>query len=299
MNAPEIIPLDLSPVTATVDLPHSARQLVVANTTYLALAEAFGTIETQAEAEEANAMLKEVKADAKYIEEMLEGIVGPFKAGIARITALFRPQLNDRAAAEKVLKEKLVAFKALSDKRQAEERQKAEAERRRLANEATEKVAADRARAEEQARAERALAEEADRKRSAALAEGNAAAAAEAAAAAAAANERAQAVVADAEASAQTALFEAEVSAPVVPVQAKLAGSSFRDNWVAELADGFDADKAKAAIVAAIGLGDTQLLAFLDINESVLNQAAKSYKTNLKVPGYVAANRQVMASRRK
>ena len=302
MNAPEIItrnPPDLSPVAVTVDLPPMARQLVAAGVTYLSLAQAFGTIESAEEAAEANALLKDVKADAENIEKMYQGIVEPFMLGVARIRSLFKPQIDDRVEAEKVLKEKLVAFKVLSDKRQEEERQRAEAERRRLANEATQKAAAERARAEEKAREERARAEEADRQREAALAEGDAAAAAEAAAVAAAANERAKSVVADAEVVAQTAVFEAEISAPAVPVRTKLAGSSFRDNWVVELADGFDEDKAKTAIVAAIALGRPEMLAFLSIDESALKQSAKSYKANFSVPGFVAVNRPIMSSRRK
>lgn len=79
------------------------------------------------------------------------------------------------------------------------------------------------------------------------------------------------------------------VAAPVAPTYAKAAGVSKRDNWKAKVTDLHALVKAAAK--------DKSLLAYLQANDSALNNRAKADKQTLNIPGVVAWNDSVISGR--
>lgn len=264
----------------------------------LAVARAY-IIDSPEMAIEANKELKLVKARITRLKELKSGFVAPAKQIIANAEALFDPAIDANLLAETFLKGQLTDFDAKQRQLADEARRAREAEERRARQEAEAKAAAERARAEEQAKEARRQAEEAEAARRKAESDGNARAAAAAAAEAAKALARAHAATENGEAKAQQMeLAASAMPSSVVEHEAvKLEGFSTRENWVAELVDGFDEDRVKREVCAAIGTGRSDLLALVKLDLPAANRLAKALKRSMNVPGLKAVNRPVAASR--
>lgn len=269
----------------------------------LELARAY-TIVDDDDARAANGELKARIAAIEWLENRKAGFVRPAHEIVANAEALFDEPINQNKLAVKDLKTRLLAYTTEKQRLADEARRQADETARKARQEAEAKAAAERARAEEIAAGARREAEEAEARRKQAEAEGNARAAAAAASDAAKATAKAESVVENAEAKAQeTILTAAAAPAVVAAPPVKLAGFSTRDNWTAEVAPGFTEEQALRAIVVACAGGNpmterTDLLAMLKLDMSAAGKLAKALKGAFNVPGLVAVNRPVAASRK-
>lgn len=251
------------------------------------------------------------KAWAKRIDQVKElqaDFMEPAKTFMASIKdkcqKWFAPAMLDLEAGRDILGRKLLAWDAQEKARLEAERQRIEAEQRKIRQEAEAKAAAERARAEEQAREQRRREQEALEAQRRAIAEGNAKAAAKAAADAAKANEAAQAAIENGQARAQQAELEAaaRASAAPIPEAVKIEGSSVKANWVAVLADGYTEDRALLEICKAIAAGRADLMALVKVDTAArgpLAMLAKGLKKAMNVPGYIARDIPTLAGARK
>jgi len=246
---------------------------------------------------EANRELVSVKERFKKVKSWKSSFVEPAKQIIANAEGLFDPALNSLTQAEGALKSGLMAWQTKETKRIEDARRAQEAIEREARQKAEREAAAERAKAEEKARELQRQAAEQEAIRLKAIAEGNAKAAAEAAAASARLAEKAQAAAENGEAKA-LATEMAAAAAIVVPAEtapAKLAGFSTRDNWVAEMTA---ATETEAIILIAAAIEKRpELVSFLSIDMVSANKMAKALKGNFNVPGLVAKNKPVAASR--
>jgi hypothetical protein len=250
-------------------------------------------------AELANAELVDCKAAAKQLDAMRLELVRPLNAAVATVNGWFRATLEDLGDAEQTYNLKLGAYKVEQKRLADEAERRAAAIARQARADAEAKAAADRARAEAEAAEKRRQAAAAEEARRRAEAEGNAAAAAAAAAKAAKLESEATAKTDAAEARAVEGALAVEASLPavVVPAAPKLAGLTTRENWVAELAEGFDERRALLAVVQAIAGGRTDLLGLLALDMRAATALAKAQKSHMQVPGLVAVDRPIVASR--
>ena len=257
-------------------------------------------------AQQCNTLLQTVKSTIKRFKEKKAGFVAPAKQIIANAESLFDPTIDSLTQAEKYLKDQLTAYNIECERLADEARRRREEEERAARQKAEAAAAAERAKAEQQAAAARRAAQEAEERRQAAEREGNVRAAAAAAAAKAKAEEQARAVVENAESKATETILAASAkpsTVPVIPEAPKLDGFSTRDNWVAELAPGCDEAKALRFVVAAIAGVDPEslkrpdLLVGVKLDMPAWNRLAKALKAGMSVPGIVAKNRPVAASR--
>ena len=241
---------------------------------------------------------------ADQISEMGEEFVKPARDALASVRATFnkwlKPAIDDLNAGREILGAKLLAWDQAEKARLAREQAEREALARRLRQEAEAKAAAERARAEEQAREARRKEQEAQEAQRKALAEGNARAAAAAAAEAAKQAEKAAAAVENGNAKAQEAQLAAAAQVQAAPVAApvRVAGQSVKDNWIAEMNTGLTEDQAKALIVAEAATRP-ELLGLLELDTGAINKMAKALKGAMRVPGFTAANRPLLAGSRK
>lgn len=232
------------------------------------------------------------------LKELRSGFLAPAQQIIDNAKALFDPPLKALEGARNLLKDRLLAWDAL-EKRRIDAENAARAEAARKARQEAERIAAaELARANELAAAARRQAEEAEAARRQAEAEGNKRAAAAAAAQAAKAEAQAQAILENAEVTAMEAHTAAAVTHEAPVVQAKIAGSALRDNWVAELLPNTTEDQAKALIVQAVP-NNPQLLGLLKVDLSAIGKMAKALKEVMQVPGYKAVNKPTLAGSRK
>lgn len=223
--------------------------------------------------------------------------VAPAKQIMEAASDLFKPRINDLTAADEHYKGLLEDWSARERQRVAEENARREAEARKMRQEAEAKAAAERARAEEQAREARRKVQEAEAAQAKALGEGNAKAAAKAAAEAAKQTEAERAARENGEARAQQAQLEAAAAAPVLTEVRQVAGTTMRDNWIAELAPGLTEQDAKMQLIAAC-VTRPDLVGLLDVKQGSIDKLAKALKSSFSVPGYVAANRPIAAKAR-
>lgn len=266
----------------------------------------------------ANTEMRGVIERKKAIERERKGFLEPAQQIIERAKALFNPAIGALERAEGIYKSKLLNFQQAEEHKAAEARRAAEAEARRIRQEAEQRAAAERARAEAAAREarqraeaaaaeQRKQAEEAERLRR----EGSARAAAEAEAKARAAaaerakqEERERAAVENGEAKAMQAQLTASavVAAPQPVAPTQLAGFGTAKNWIAELAPGFDEEKAKAAIIMAIAgsvvIARPDLLSGIALDWKALGKLAKALEKNFNVPGMTARNAPIAKSRK-
>jgi hypothetical protein len=213
-----------------------------------------------------------------------------------------KPALDDMAEARKIQMAKLAEWDKAERERIAAEKQRQEEEALKIRLEAERKARIEREKAEAAAALQRQRAAEAAERERKALEEGNAAAARKAAAerAKALANETAVLEKSAAKAASLTIEAAAKASAmPQVKQAEKLAGTSFRDNWVARLAPGVDMDEALAMLIFEAANGRPELCAYLTINESAIKQTAKAQKGAMRIPGFVSVNEPIVAGARK
>jgi len=216
----------------------------------------------------------------------------------------FAPALADLEEGRDILGKKLLSWEGKERARIAAERERIEAEQRKIRQEAEAKAAAERARAEEQVREQQRREQEAQEALRKAQAEGNAKAAAAAAAAAAKANEAAAAARENAEANARRAEIEATAKQAAfdMPQAVKIEGSTIKENWIAVLGEHFTEDSALVAICKAIADGRTDLLPILKVDTAprgALNKLASALRGQMRVPGYVARDVGKIAGARK
>lgn len=305
----------LQPLNVTVTLDDAKQQHLAAAGAIVAEAKDL-VIDSPPMAQFANTFLRDIKTKKTRIQAMHDDIVGPLKLALANAKGWFTPSLDAHDEAEGIVKEKLADFsKREQERAAAEERARRDAERR-AREEAEQLAAAARARAEEaarKARQEAAAAEEARRK-----AEEEARVAREAGnkKAAAEAERRAQAAAAESAKKEEEerqrregaerevariqmeSAVKAQASAPVVTAPTTIKGFGMRKNWVAELADDVDEDRAKALIVQAISEGRRDLLGLLSLNLPAANKLAKAQEKNFNVPGLKARNDEIATSRK-
>ncbi len=275
----------------------------------LDLAKAYAITGTHEEkaymAQEANKLLQRVKASIKRLKEFRLGFVRPAKEIIQNAEALFDPAITSLTEAETFLKDELLKFDAECRRLADEAQRKRQEEERAARQKAEQEAAAVRAKAEAEAREKARQAAEAEQRRQTAEREGNAKVAREEAAKKARLDEQEKAARenGDAKALEMELAASAAPTTTVVPEPVKLAGLSTRENWVAELEPGVDLDEAAIRVVEAItGIPRAQfkrsdLMAGLSIEMPVFNKLAKAQKKNMNVPGLVAVNRPVAASR--
>lgn len=210
--------------------------------------------------EKAATFLKEIKEKAKTIELERKKITGPIDAAKAAVQALFKRPQEVLAEAERVLKDKMLAYTEAQEKKRREEQERLE----RIAAE-------DRRKKEEQERAWREKEEAKRREAEKLAAEGKADEA-----------RKAQEDADKAAAKADERAFESQnIAAPIAaPKVDKVAGVSCRDEWFAEVTD-------FAALPDEYKLPDLVKL----------NKQAKATKDSVKVPGVVFKSKKVLASR--
>lgn len=244
--------------------------------------------------------LDRTKDAIKKVEGWRKAFVEPANQIIATANAFFKGPAARLAAAETHLKGLLIDWTEKKQREAEEARRKAEAEERARRQEAERIAAAERARAEEKAREQERIAREAEEARAQAEREGNARAQAAAAAAAASARARADAEREKGEAKANETVLTAAAAAPttVIPSAAPPAGFTVRDNWKAELAPNMEESRTVKAIALAIAAGREELTPMLKLDMSSADKLAKALKTAFNVPGLVAVNRPVAASRK-
>jgi flagellar biosynthesis GTPase FlhF len=290
MNAP--LPLS---VTLTMDADTAAT--LAQDEMAVETARAY-VIDSPDMAELANGELRSVILRKKRLKELKDGFVAPAKQILENAANLFNPALEALADAESILKSALTVWTTAQKQLADEARRKQEAEERERRQKAEAEAAAERARAEEKAREEQRKAEDAAAAAEKARAEGNAKEAAKQAALAAKASEAAVAAVETGNVKAAEKLISAEAAMPApVAAPAKVAGFGTRENWVAELAPGFDEAGALVDIVLAISAGRRDLLALVKLDMSAANKLAKAQKKLFSVPGLVSKDRPVAASR--
>lgn len=271
----------------------------------LAVAQAY-VIDSPEMAQAANTELQQVKGRITRVKEQKAGFVEDAKRIIARAEALFDPAINALVESEKFLKGGLLTYQQNEERKADEARRAQEAADRAARQKAEQEAAAARARAEEQAAAARKAAQDAEVKRQAALAEGNARAAAAAAAEKAKQEEKANAAIQNGEAKAMEVeqIAAAAPSLVVVPQPQKLDGFSMRDNWIAELAPGVadEADLVPRLVAAITGVEvkdfkRPDILALVAYESKAAGKLAKALKGSMSIPGLVARNKPVAASR--
>lgn len=252
----------------------------------------------------ANTEMRGVIERKKAIERERKGFLDPAQQIIERAKALFNPAIAALERAEEIYKGKLLGFQQEEARKAAEARRAAEEAARKARQEAEARAAAERARAEERAREERRKAEQAEAARRKAEAEGNVRAAQAAAAEKARAEERERAARENGEAKATAAQLAAStvVTMPPAPEPTQIAGFGSAKNWIAELREGFDEEKAKAAIVMAITgsvvIARPDMLSLIALDMKAAGKLAKALEKNFNVPGLSARNDPIARSRK-
>lgn len=282
-----------------ISLPVTAEiQRVARPSGAVALAHAY-EIDSNEVAQLANGELQSVKVRLTQLKTAKEGFVAPARQILENAANVFNAAIEDCTAAEGIYKAKLLEWQEKERRRVEEENRQREEAARIARQKAEQEAAAARARAEQEAAEARRKAAEAEQARLKAVSEGNAKAAATAAAAAAKAQEQAQAALENGEAKATAAAMGAAALETAAPAAAptKLAGFSTRDNWKAELADGFSDDRAKLAILNAIVIDKrTDLLGLVLIDTKAINKLSTALKKAMNVPGYQAVNKPIASS---
>lgn len=289
MNAP-------LPLSVTLTMDEGTRNVLAQDEHALETARAY-EIDSPTMADLANEELRGVKSRIKRLKELKEGFVAPAKQILENAAALFNPALESLTAAEGVLKVALTNWTTEQERIAAEARRLAQEEQRRAQQEQERIAAVERAKAQEKAREQERIAQEAENARLAAIEAGNAKEAAKQAALAASATEKALAVVENAEVKAMESQVAVQAAASVIAAPQKIAGFSTRDSWSAELAPGETEAGAVTKIALAIASGRTELAGQLMRNTPSNNQLAKALKGAFNVPGLVAVNKPVAASR--
>lgn len=286
------------PLSVTLQMNDDTRSELRASETAIAIAQSF-EIDSPELAVAANNELRSIKARKERIEELRRSFIAPAQQIIENANMLFNPAREALAQAEALLKQQLVTYQTEERRKAEEARRAAEEVERKLRQEADARAAAARAKAEQEAARARKMAEEAEAARKRLEAEGKARAAAQAAADAAKLREQANAAIETGEAKAQAMQLAAAASVQqaVIPAPVKLEGFQTRENWIVEFEQGLDESAVKQRIAAALP-ARPELIALLKLDMSAAGKMAKALKKAFNVPGLVARNDPVAASRR-
>lgn len=286
------------PLQVQLTMPEQTRSVLTRHQGAVAIAEAY-EIDCHEMAVAANDELKTMKGSLKQLEDMRKSFVAPALQIVENAKAMFNPAINALSDAEAILKRKLLAYQQAEQRKLDEARRQREEAERIARQEAAAQAAKARAEAEEKAREERRKAQEAEEQRRKAEEEGNARAAAAAAKRAAEATAKAEAVIENAEVVAQQVTLEAAALPPAVEVieAPKLAGLSTKENWIVELAKDVDDAEAVRQIAAALATRP-ELVALLAIDWKNAKAMGKALKKNFNVPGLIARNDPILASRK-
>lgn len=309
-------------LSASLELTQEVRNELQASPA-TALAESF-IVDSPLMAQEAADEMNSCKRQRTKVKTLYDGFIKPLDALYEHAKTIFKPRLDDLDAAEGIYKRKLLYWQTQERNRIAAENAARAEEERKARQKAEQEAAQLRAKAEEEARqkAEKARAEamakykaEAEAKEAAAarqraIDEGNIAAEKEAyqrqrkaeaesrerAAAEAKALEQEQAALENGAAKAAQVQMEAAAVVATVETAKTIAGFGSRENFVAELID--TEDQAKAMIAAACATRP-ELLAFLKLDMTAINRAAKTYKKALNVPGFKAIDKPIASGKTK
>lgn len=258
----------------------------------------------------ANGELRHIIEGKRIVKAWREEFIAPAETIIENAKTLFNPALVALDQAETYLRGQLKGWTEAEQKRVAEAKRLADETARKAQQEAAQKAAAERARAQQQAEEEqrKAATAEAERQRAEAeaarlRAEGDRQAAAredqKAAAAAAESARRAEAAEArleDGEAKAAEAQYIAMATAPTpfIPPAAIPQGFGMRKNWIAEIVKD---ETTTILAIAAVLATRPELVSLLKVNMPAANKLAKSLEKNFNVPGMTARNAPISASR--
>lgn len=286
-------------ITLSIPLTDAHRRAMLANGAVLRLAESY-VIDCHEVAETAAAEILTINKQIAGIKTMYEDLAREPKSTLAKLKAWFMPGITEREEAIDIIKNRLKGWDAQERTRIAVENKQREEAAAKIRREAEAKARAEEERAQQIARDKQREADEQEAKRKQAEAEGNTRAASAAAAARGRAEQEAAAALNVGAAKAeQHHLSAAAATTSAAPVeQAKVAGSTMRDNWIAKLKPDTTETQAKALIVAAAAT-NPMLLGVIEINESALNKLAKGLHEAFDVPGYVAVNDRLVAGKRK
>lgn len=297
MGAPE--KLDNAALHLTLQLDERQRQQLAEVGAIVTAAESY-VIDCPEVASLANEELRAVITRKERIEAMRKDFVTPAQQIIENAKKWFSPSIDACVRAEAILKGKLSAWMGEQKRIADEHRRAAEAEARRLREDAERKAAAERARAEEAAaEARRKAADAAERERKA-REEGNARGVAAAVAERARREEEERQRRAEGERRAQELEMAAAAAAPTTPTPepTKVDGFSMRKNWIAELAPDCNESDAKLKIVMQIAKeARWDQLALLAIDWKCANKLAKALEDKFNVPGLKARNNPISTSR--
>lgn len=288
---------ELMPLSVTLTMNDDMRSQLRQGEGAIGIAEAF-EIDSPEMAIAANNELRMIKERLDRVETLRKSFISPAQQIIANANMLFNPAREALASAESLLKNRIADYQAEERKKADEIRRQAEEQERRLRQEADQRAAAARAKAEADAREARKRAAEAEAAAKRLAEEGKKRQAATAAADAARLQEQAAAAIENGEAKAQQIeLSAAAMPAAVIPEPTKLAGFSMRENWVAEFEQGHD-DHAVLQKIAAALPARPELIGLLKLDMTAVGKMAKALKKAFSVPGLVARNVPVAASRR-
>lgn len=286
-------------ITLSIKLTDAVRSAMLANGAATRLAESY-MIDCHEVAESAASDILVLNRQIAGIKTIKDDLEKEPKSTLAKIRAWFVPGITEREEAIDIIKSKLKGWDAQERTRIAVENKQREEAAAKIRREAEARSRAEEERAQQIARDKQREADEQEAKRKQAEAEGNTRAAAAAAAARGRAEQEAAAALnAGAAKSEQHHLAAAAATTSAAPVeQAKVAGSTMRDNWVAKLKPDTTYAQAKALIVAAAAT-NPMLLGVIEIDLSSLNKLAKGLHESFDVPGYVAVNDRLVAGKRK
>lgn len=285
------------PLSVTLTMDSSMRDTLARDERALASAQAY-VIDCPEMAVEANNELKAIKARIETVKKLRDGFVQPAKQILENARALFDPALRALEQGENHLKGVLITWTQAERKRLDEEQRKRDeaqrVEQARIAAANAEAIA----KAEQLAQGKREEAEAAAARQREALESGDIKGAAKAAGEAAKLAEQATNITEGAFVRAQAAVVTAHAAVPAVAHAMKVDGFSVRDNYVAELALNTTETVAIEKIAAQIAAGRRDLVSLLRLDMGAASKMAKVQKELFAIPGLVAVNRPVAASRR-
>lgn len=275
------------PVSVSLVLTDEMRRTLDQGSTALTVVQGYEITspeDADAVAGEMNGYLRAIDKVAK----MEEGYLKPIRELLEHHRGIYEPAKAGLKAAIDHCKKLLSGWDERERKRIALENTQREEAARKARQEAEAIAARETARANQEAEEKRRKAQEEEAK-------GNAARAAQL-------RQQAAADIENGAARATEAHLEAAATAAAsVPVTAqKVAGTQMRDKWMAELAPGVaDIAQAKRMVVAAITAGRTDLLGYLDLNETAIRKNAEGLHEAMSIPGFVAVNRPIVAGSKK
>jgi hypothetical protein len=236
------------------------------------------------------------------VKAVYADLIAPAKLMVENAKKYCDPALIDYQNARNITKTKLAEWDAKEQRRVAVDQEKADEIERAIRQSAEKKTAEILAKADAKIAAERKIAAEAAERVSYAKKAGDLLAQQRAAKEQAAAEAKAKKAGenADAKAAEIQAGAAARISAKdPVETKLKIVGSSMRDKWVAELAEGESENTAKMMLIKAICKDSPEYAALLTIDMKAVNKLASALHESFNVPAFKAVNRPVAVGTRK